>query len=91
MNMQEKAETQCFGLTLSAFRRHNTPLTDWNDANSVLMLSMSIQSDIQEMLERDYSPELIRQNLNLSKYCLSEGMRLMRLREACIKQFAEVK
>lgn len=90
MNMQEKAETQCFGLTLSAFRRH-TPLTDWNDANSVLMLSMSIQSDMQEMLERDYSPELIRQNLNLSKYCLIEGMRLMRLKDAVIKQFAEVK
>jgi len=90
MNLQEKTEMECFGTTLQDFK-DSTFMTDWNDPQSVLMLSMSIQSDCQEMLERGYTPNEIRQYLNLSKYCCGEAGRLMRLKDACVKQFTEVK
>ena len=86
--IQEKRERDCFGCTIQELK-DNTFMTDWLDPNSILMLSMSIQSDIQELISMGGNTdsqyfnrdETIRQYLNRSKYLVSEAIRLNSLAE----------
>jgi hypothetical protein len=78
MTLQEVREKQCYGTTIKDFKE-GLFMTDWNDAQSILMLSMSIQSDVQEYIELDaveYA-EKVRQYLNLSKYCVGQAIKLV--------------
>jgi hypothetical protein len=76
--LREKRERECFGCTVESLRE-GCFLTNWEDPESLIMLSMSIQSDLQEMLNfSDYSAEEFRQYLNRSKYALGEASRLIR-------------
>lgn len=75
---REMRECACFGTTLKEFKE-NSFLTDFEDPASLLMLSMSLQSNCQELIERlpgdeTTGRETLRQWLNLSKYLVSEAM-----------------
>lgn len=79
--MREKRERECFGCTIQEMRDSLIFLKD-DKVEDLLMLSMSIQSDCQEMLERDYDRNEIRQYLNRSKYWLAEISRILNKEKA---------
>lgn len=77
---REMRERECYGTTLKEFK-DNCFLTNFDDPRSILLLSMSLQSDCQELVERlpgddETGRPALRQWLNLSKYLISEAMRL---------------
>lgn len=77
---QDRHERKCFGCTIEALRE-GTFITNWEKPQDLLMLSMSIQSDVQELLERNrVEDDSLRQYLNRSKYVLSEVSRLLNKR-----------
>lgn len=76
---REMRERDCYGTTLKEFKKNS--FVNFNDANSLLLASMSLQSDCQELIERlpgdeTTGRERLRHFLNLSKYLISEAMRL---------------
>jgi len=84
--IRNRHEVQCFGTTLAKFKE-NAFITNFKEPGDLIMLSMSIQSDCQELIERlpgdmTTGREQLRQWLNLSKWCITEAGRLMRVREA---------
>lgn len=81
--IRERHEIGCFGTTLENFKK-NAPLTNFKKAEDLLVLSASIQSDCQELIERlpgdmTTGRETLRQWLNLSKWCVVEAGRLGRM------------
>ena len=82
--IQEKRERECFGCTIQELK-DNTFMTDWNDPDSILLLSMSIQSDCQELLGFDNAEEQIRQYLNKSKWLINEAKRVQRLKDRIVE------
>ncbi len=80
--VRERHEIGCFGTTLAKFKE-NAMITNFNKVEDLVMLSMSIQSDCQELIARlpgdmTTGRETLRQWLNLSKWCISEAARLGR-------------
>lgn len=80
--VREKRERDCFGCSIEDLRNGVGGLFSWKSPESLILLSASIQSDCQELLDRDADSNQIRQYLNRSKYVLSEASRLIRLEEA---------
>jgi len=76
---QEGRERACFGCTIEEFKK-GCFMTNFEDPQSLIMLSMSIQSDVQEMVQRNYPGEEIRQFLNCSKWAAGEASRLINKR-----------
>lgn len=83
--VREKRERECFGCTISELKEANS-LHSWKSPESLILLSASIQSDCQELLNTAWantriedSHDKVRQYLNRSKYCLNEAARLIRV------------
>lgn len=83
--VRERAERECFGTTLDDFKKNACPM-DFKKPEDLLMMSASIQSNCQELIERlpgdmVTGREQLRHWLNISKWCLTEAGRLYRVRE----------
>jgi len=81
--IRERHEIGCYGTTLENFRK-SCSLTDFTKASDLLILSCSLQSDCQELIERlpgDSSTgrETLRHWLNLSKWLVIEAARFGRM------------
>lgn len=92
--VREKMERDCFGTTLDAFKKKNACSTDFKSPEDLLMLSTSIQSDCQELIERlpgdmVTGRDQLRHWLNISKWCINEAGRLIRVREAEWSEYSE--
>lgn len=74
---QERREKACFGCTIEDLKS-GCFMTNFEDPQDLIMLSMSIQSDCQELLAMGgNADETIRQYLNRSKWAAAEASRLI--------------
>lgn len=64
-------EQNCYGASEESIRRNYLNSSTAKLAG-VNMVVASILSDCQEMLNMNYSPEEIRKQLNIAKFCLFE-------------------
>jgi len=74
---QEKWEKEAYGYTWEKLMDIYN-YVHWDDYFDVLNFSISIQSDIQWMIENDEDREKIRQAMNVSKRCIDFAKNIIR-------------